>query len=563
MAPTLSPFAIFVGCASLLRTTWAHSAPLSPWTFQERVSVTMPKSFDTFAESLGLRPPEAANLKAELARDTQANTSNPACVIAQKLLGSHVVDTTPLNQTEVDANWSEACWEQPTCIIRPRTAQDVSTALKIITQYDVKFAVRSGGHSPNPGFSSITEPGILIDLSGLNEITVSDDQKTVSIGPGQRWGNVYEALDPYNFTVLGGRIPHVGVGGLILGGGYYHFSGEYGLATDNVKSFQVVLADGTITTASATQNSDLFWALKGGGPNFGRTPLSMSWSPLLRRTLANDTPGIVTRYELYTIPVHDIWYEVLAVSNDNAHAVLDAFALWQNTTASSDTKGTVALVMGLQSITLGFIYSEPAAERPAAFAAFNNITPLVTAIPPTNGTVASISAILSSTSSGPPARHDYRSAASKIDAQLYKDVYDFWVEKATAVNAATGANQTFALQPIPIELVEVGEAKGGNAMGIPRENHQWWTTLIDWENAADDDLVRSVSIATTEKWKELGEERGLYVDYEYMNDASRDQSPLSKYGEANIATLKSVSRKYDPDQVFQTLQNDGFLLRNV
>lgn len=136
---------------------------------------------------------------------------------------------------------------------------------------------------------------------------------------------------------------------------------------------KVVLADGIITTASSTENSDLFWALKGGGPNF----------------------GIVTSYDLYTVPVHSIWYEVLVIRNEDAHAVLDAFVLWQTTTASSYTKGTIGLAFGLQSITLGFIYSEPTTERPAAFSAFDGITPLATAVPPTNGTVASISAILS------------------------------------------------------------------------------------------------------------------------------------------------------------------------
>lgn len=136
---------------------------------------------------------------------------------------------------------------------------------------------------------------------------------------------------------------------------------------------EIVLADGTIQTADATKNSDLFWALKGGGPNF----------------------GIVTNYELYTVPVHDIWYEVLVVSNADAHAVLDAFATWQNTGASSDTKGTVAVAMALQYITLGFLYSELSAERPAAFSAFDSITPLSTAVPPTNGTVSSLAAILS------------------------------------------------------------------------------------------------------------------------------------------------------------------------
>lgn len=68
--------------------------------------------------------------------------------------------------------------------------------------------------------------------------------------------------------------------------------------------------------------------------------------------------------------------------------------------------------------------------------------------------------------------HDYRSTATRIDAQLYKDVYDFWLPNAQAVNVATGANQTFALQPILLELVDAGKAKGGNPMGIPKENHQ-------------------------------------------------------------------------------------------
>lgn len=119
--------------------------------------------------------------------------------------------------------------------------------------------MRSGGHSPNPGFSSIAKPGVLIDLSGLDGISVSDDKETVSIGPGQRWGNVYDALDPYGVSVIGARIPNVGVGGLLLGGksgvpcmkrgwaslkhflpgGYFHFSAKYGLAADNVKSFEV------------------------------------------------------------------------------------------------------------------------------------------------------------------------------------------------------------------------------------------------------------------------------------------------------------------------------------
>ena len=86
---------------------------------------------------------------------------------------------------------------------------------------------------------------------------------------------------------------------------------------------------------------------------------------------------------------------------------------------------------------------------------------------------------------------------------------------------------------------------------------------MDWENASDDASVRAAPIAVTEKWQELGKQRGLDVPFLYMNDASRDQSPLSLYGAENVARLKAISRKYDSTQMFQNLQNDGFLLAKV
>lgn len=135
--------------------------------------------------------------------------------------------------------------------------------------FQTKFSVRSGGHSPNPGWSSINDTGILIDLQKMNRLTLSSDSAVVSLGPGLRWGDVYNALDPYGVSVIGGRIPHVGVAGLILGGAFFHFSGEYGLAADNVKNFEIVLADGIIANANAQKNTDLFWAFLGGGPKFG------------------------------------------------------------------------------------------------------------------------------------------------------------------------------------------------------------------------------------------------------------------------------------------------------
>ncbi|KAI9662346.1 MAG: hypothetical protein M1821_008513 [Bathelium mastoideum] len=474
----------------------------------------MSANLETLAESLQLSPTQAHSLTSNLSSDSDFaaflagddyDAVSLSCVAAKTVLDHDSVDTKPLNVSNVDVNWlaslifsavpeaymkprSQTCWKTPTCIISPKSAADVSKAVKILSFFKSKFSIRSGGHSPNPGWSSIDSPGVLIELSKLNQVTVNANQTVASLGPGGRWGDVYATLDAYEVNVIGGRLPTIGVGGLILG-------------------------------------------------------------------------GIVTRFDLYTVPIKNIWYEVQTYTPDHADAVLDAFTQWQNDGAS-DVRGTIALVMGLESLTVGLLYSVPA-ERPACFSPFYNLSGAVTAIPPTNGTVNTVTQILGTVFSKVPQRHDYRGVSSKVDAQLYKDVYSVWRDRAVAVHNATGANQSFTLQPIPVALVEQGIKKGGNALGLPKINHQWWTTLVDWNNAEDDDTVRSVSMATTEKFKQLSQERGLEVDFLDLNDASRDQSPLPTYGEENVAKLKAVSKKYDPLQVFQTLQNDGFLLSKI
>ena len=87
-----------------------------------------------------------------------------------------------------------------------------------------------------------------------------------------------------------------------------------------------------------------------------------------------------------------------------------------------------------------------------------------------------------------------------------------------------------------------------------------WTTLIDWDDATSDDAVRAVSAETTALWAEVGTARGSALDFIFLNDASRDQNPLSSYGEENLVKLREISRAYDPEQIFQKLQNGGFLL---
>ncbi|KAI1085577.1 FAD-binding domain-containing protein [Whalleya microplaca] len=432
--------------------------------------------FETFCSSIGLSGPEAQTLKEEL-------------------------DKIELSSSPSSSSLSLACKAAQLCIgpDNPTSKADVAKAIKIIKYFNVKFALRSGGHSPNPGWSS-TAGGILVDLQKLHQVTLSGDKKVASLGPGARWGDVIATLDTQGTSVIGGRIPAVGVGGLILGGGFWHFSGEFGMAADNVKNFEVVLANGTVVNANAGENSDLFWALKGGGPNF----------------------GVVTRFDLYTIPVREIWYQFAVYPVEQAFAIFDAFVQWQKEGAS-DLKSTVGLIISLDNIVVGLMYSAPA-DHPPAFAPFYSLEPpLMFAVPATNGTVGLLTRFLSNTFSKEPLRY------------LYKDVYTFWRERALQVRETTGAIQTFTIQPIPKNLAEQGIAKGGNPMGIPREDHQCLPTR----------------------------ERNLDLPFLFMNDASRDQNPLASYGPENVEKLRQISRKYDEDQLFQNQQNDGFLLSKV
>lgn len=149
----------------------------------------------------------------------------------------------------------------------PLEASDISTALLWAQENGVDVAVKGGGHSV-AGTSS-SQGGLVIDLSRMNKATVNVERKTVTAQGGATWKEVDEAAGEHGLAAVGGTVNHTGVGGLTLGGGYGWLSGLYGLTIDTLLSATVVLADGRILTASPTENSDLFWALRGAGYNFG------------------------------------------------------------------------------------------------------------------------------------------------------------------------------------------------------------------------------------------------------------------------------------------------------
>lgn len=165
---------------------------------------------------------------------------------------------------------SSTCWLPAACVIRPANTTQVARVLSILNSLDTKFSIRSGGHKQNPGYGSIGESGVLVSLANLNTLYLSKDKTSIKVGSGNRWQSVYDYLVPQGLVAIGGRVGIVGVGGFMLGGGLSYHSNQYGLAMDNVKSFEVVLASGRVVKASSSQNPDLYQALRGGAANFGK-----------------------------------------------------------------------------------------------------------------------------------------------------------------------------------------------------------------------------------------------------------------------------------------------------
>ena len=157
--------------------------------------------------------------------------------------------------------------KHPALIVRPVDVADVSIAVEFGREQGLNVAVRGGSHN-GPGFGTV-EGGLVIDLSRMRGVRVDPEEKTVRVEGGAVWGDVDHATHPFGLAVPCGFLSTTGVGGLTLGGGSGYLTRRYGLTIDNLLSVDMVLADGRFVTASRKQNEDLFWAVRGGGGNFG------------------------------------------------------------------------------------------------------------------------------------------------------------------------------------------------------------------------------------------------------------------------------------------------------
>jgi FAD/FMN-containing dehydrogenase len=226
--------------------------------------------------------------------------SNIIKMLTEKVRG-RVITGSDSDYDEARAVYNAMHDRKPRAIIQCVDSADVMAAVAAGRDVGLDLAIRGGGHSV-PGFGTV-EGGLVVDLSRMRSVRVDPIKKTARVGGGATWGDVDHATYPFGLAAPGGVVSTTGVAGLTLGGGIGYLTRSVGLSIDNLLSADVVLADGRQVTASDYQNEDLFWALRGGGGNF----------------------GVVTSFEFQLHEVRDIVGGPLFYDFDDATAVLECY----------------------------------------------------------------------------------------------------------------------------------------------------------------------------------------------------------------------------------------------
>ncbi|KAI3336899.1 FAD-binding domain-containing protein [Xylariaceae sp. AK1471] len=517
-------------------------------------------------------------------------------------------DTRDEDQQDAYANFTHSYWSNqqvdvsPRCVFSPRRHTEVSVYVLVSRLTQCPFAVRGGGHASFAGASSIAD-GTVIALRHMDEIEVITPAATTSnshglannnassntvikVGAGSRWGDVYSTLEKSNtnITVVGGRDANVGVSGLLLGGGLSYFSNLYGFACDNVLAFEVVLASGRVVVARPGPDqefADLYWALRGGGNNF----------------------GIVTVFHLAAFPLPKglIWGGALTVQDPEAFVpLLGAFYHVGTGTSSavgdrvegtsatgSQSSNSTGHIDGRASQILAFVhingslaasvmlqYTQPVETLPSVFTEYMSILgkawrpPADPPLSPQHSGAASAGAFsnrslvdlteMLSQGQPPGRRNMYRTATFKLNllmAQYATEMFDLMLRAGPTVDIAN-LFPVLMLQIISNAVLRNTRKNGGNPLGLEGDEPRLLVAIVvSWSDAADDEKVDAMTRQFIDCLRDMaGDELCDCGDkYIYMNYASQDQGVLASYGSENLRRLKQIAEKYDPNKVFQRL----------
>jgi FAD/FMN-containing dehydrogenase len=406
----------------------------------------------------------------------------------------------------------------PALIVRCEGVADVIAAVNFARDHDLLLAVRGGGHSA-PGFS-MCDGGLVIDLSSMKSVRVDPVRRTARAEGGATWADFDHETQAFGLACTGGIATTTGIAGLTLGGGLGYLNRKYGLACDNLISADVVTADGRLLTVNAAENSDLFWALQGGGGNF----------------------GVVTSFEYQVHPVGPVFAGVVVWPFERAREVL---RFYREFSLQAPDELRLDIICGTSplgpsvAIIACWCGSIEEGERV--------LVPLRAFGPPVLDTIAAvpyktIQGLLESMGYGPGQYHYWKSS-------FLTELSD------AAIDAIVGAYQP---TPTPMCVMTV-EHMGGAISRVAPTDTAFSNRHPQYSYLAIGVAIDPADSAAVTNWarKQFDAVRpyledGVYVNY--MEDDEGMARLRSAYG-VNYERLIAIKAKYDPGNLFRLNQN--------
>ncbi|KAF2204036.1 FAD-binding domain-containing protein [Delitschia confertaspora ATCC 74209] len=456
-----------------------------------------------------------------------------ACLNLTSSLGKDKVKTSTLNIEVIKSRagyWStrQGAYE-PSCVVLPESAQDVSTALKTIKSSGSRFAVKAGGHNPNNFFSSV-DKGVLIDLRSMTEKSYDAATQLATYEPGNRFGDLYKFYADFGRTVVGARLGGVG-SGLALGGGLSYLSSQYGMACDSFRELEIVTPSGDIVKASAKENPDLFFASRGGGGN---------------------AYGVVTKYTVQSRPAGTFYAGNVIFLFEQTDKVLNAIRDFTqyNTDPKAAIIGTYeklptpSLELNLdEAIILFLVYD---GEDPGdAFKNFTSIPHVLNTMAKKTYTQVTELPLPGSTEIT-KADNSFRVAVHSIgDGSIFNKALEAWRDWAEA-NKGSYLLSSIDFQPIPKSLTDASNAyEGGNAMQMPDGPWFWINYLITTPYGMSEDKYNAVQKEFKRMVESVPSDPSLPL---FINDAAKDQEAVKSF--STFERLREIKKKWDPENFF-------------
>jgi FAD/FMN-containing dehydrogenase len=414
--------------------------------------------------------------------------------------------------------WNAMIDRKPALIAQCKNSQDVAATLAFAGRHDYPVSIRGGGH--NVAGHAVCDDGVMIDLSGMRGVSVDAEKRTARVAGGATWRDVDAASQAHGLATPGGLISDTGVAGLTLSGGIGWLRSRHGLCIDNMLSVEIVTADGQVRRASEQENADLFWAVRGGGGNFGViTEFEFQLYPL--------GPEVMFCAPIYALdcgaePIR-FWRDFLADKSDRIGSLLEFSTV-------AESEDFPPEYWGKQVYTMAAVYAGDAEEGERVMQPLRELAPLATDF------------------SG---RMDYREVCywkSLYLSSLTDAVIDEILEGVSSVPSPNSLSSIWNFGGATAQVAADATAFGDRSMP--------WMFSIDsvWEGAEND----ATNIDwTRDLWGRM--QRHSHGGRMYLNFPGQgeegDKLLQDTFGSDNFRKLREIKAKYDPDNRFRFNQN--------